>query len=66
MLCPAFPRNAISWEEKFILDVWYVNHISFVVDMKILIKTVIKVFQREGVSASENDTMERFMGTPKS
>ncbi|GAB4508860.1 sugar transferase [Flagellimonas sp.] len=59
-------RNAISWEEKFILDVWYVNHISFVVDMKILIKTVIKVFQREGVSASENDTMERFMGTPKS
>ena len=58
-------RNAISWEEKFVLDVWYVNHISFYTDLKILIKTVQKVFKREGVSASESDTMERFMGTPK-
>lgn len=58
-------RNAISWEEKFALDVWYVNNISFSTDLKILIKTVQKVFIREGISASENDTMERFMGTPK-
>ncbi|WP_136465443.1 sugar transferase [Flagellimonas onchidii] len=58
-------RNAISWEEKFVLDVWYVNNISFITDMKILIKTVMKVLQREGVSASEQDTMEAFKGTPE-
>ena len=55
-------RNAISWEEKFALDVWYVNNISFVTDMKILILTVKKVFQQEGISASEKETMQRFMG----
>jgi len=48
-------RNAISWPEKFALDVWYVNNISFVTDMKILILTVKKVFQQ---------TMQRFMGNP--
>lgn len=58
-------RNAISWEQKFVLDVWYVNHISFATDFKILIKTIQKVFKKEGISASENDTMERFMGTPQ-
>ncbi|WP_167964335.1 sugar transferase [Saonia flava] len=56
-------RNAISWEEKFSLDVWYVSNISFVTDLKILIKTVQKVLQRDGISASEDQTMERFMGT---
>jgi lipopolysaccharide/colanic/teichoic acid biosynthesis glycosyltransferase len=57
-------RNAISWEEKFELDVWYVDHVSFVTDFKILWKTVEKVFKREGVSASEADTMPMFTGTP--
>lgn len=57
-------RNAISWEEKFAYDVWYVDHISFTTDMKILFKTVEKVFKREGISASEQDTMTMFMGTP--
>ncbi|WP_067035381.1 sugar transferase [Allomuricauda sp. CP2A] len=56
-------RNAISWEEKFKLDVWYVNNISFPTDVKILVKTVQKVVQRDGISASEEQTMERFMGT---
>lgn len=58
-------RNAISWEEKFILDVWYVDNISLKTDLGILFKTVQKVLKREGVSASEQDTMEAFTGTPK-
>ena len=58
-------RNTISWEEKFVLDVWYVDHISFKTDMTILLKTVEKVFKREGISSSEQDTMTAFTGTPK-
>ena len=58
-------RNAISWEEKFIFDVWYVDNISFMTDMRILFKTVKKVFIREGISESEQDTMGAFTGTPK-
>ncbi len=57
-------RNAISWENKFKYDVWYVDHISFGLDLKILFKTVKKVFMSEGVSASEEVTMEEFKGTP--
>jgi len=59
-------RNAISWEEKFKLDVWYVNNLSFRLDFKILMLTIKKVFQREGISSSENDTMPQFMGSPQS
>lgn len=58
-------RNAISWEQKFEYDVWYVNHVSFKVDVNIIFKTISKVFKREGISASENVTMERFTGTPE-
>lgn len=58
-------RNAISWEKKFELDVWYVDHISFLLDLKILFFTVKKVFVREGISASNHATMEYFKGTPK-
>jgi len=58
-------RNTISWEEKFKYDVWYVNHISFLLDLQILFKTVIKVFKSEGISASEEVTMEEFKGTSK-
>lgn len=56
-------RNAISWEEKFKLDVEYVEHITFVGDVKILFGTVFKVFKREGISSETSATMEEFMGT---
>ena len=55
-------RNAISWTEKFKLDVWYVDHLSFVLDMKILFLTVKKVFVREGISSKTSVTMEMFNG----
>lgn len=58
-------RNAISWEQKFEYDVWYVDHISFKTDVTIILMTISKVFKREGISASENVTMEMFKGTPK-
>ena len=58
-------RNAISWEDKFRYDVWYVDHYSFVLDMKILWMTVLKVLQSEGVSQHGHVTMEKFQGTPK-
>jgi lipopolysaccharide/colanic/teichoic acid biosynthesis glycosyltransferase len=53
-------RNAISWPEKFQLDVWYVDHLSFVLDMRILWKTVVKVFRSEGINAGTAVTMEKF------
>ena len=55
-------RNAISWEEKFELDVWYVDHQSFWLDQKILFLTVKRVFQRSGISAYGEMTMPRFTG----
>lgn len=59
-------RNAISWEEKFKLDVWYVDHQCFVMDIKILWMTVIKVLKREGVNAGGHVTMPEFTGSSKS
>src|SRR5690606_21349074 len=56
-------RNAISWEQKFDYDVWYVDNCSFLLDIKILFLTVKKVFVREGISSSENVTMPKFKGT---
>jgi len=58
-------RNAISWEEKFKLDVWYVDNQSFWFDIKILLMTVKKVFLREGISAEGHATIEPFKGTPR-
>ena len=55
-------RNAISWKEKFELDVWYVDHLSFQFDVKILILTFIMVFKTENVDNSETTTMDRFTG----
>ena len=55
-------RNAISWEKKFELDVWYVDHQSFVLDLKILLLTMKKVFIREGISQEGQATMEEFRG----
>ena len=57
-------RNALSWDEKFQLDTWYVDHCSFWLDLKILWMTVIKVFQRDGISAEGHATMPKFTGTP--
>lgn len=58
-------RNAISWEEKFELDVWYVDHVSFLLDIKILLKTVYNVIKREGISSDTSATMEAFKGNLK-
>ena len=55
-------RNAISWKEKFKLDVWYVDHCSFSVDLKIIWLTIKKVIVREGISSSTSETMEPFTG----
>lgn len=58
-------RNAISWERKFELDVWYVDNRSFLLDMKILFLTVKKVLIKEGISAQGMETMPRFEGQSK-
>ena len=55
-------RNAISWEEKFALDVWYVDHRSFLLDLRIITLTVIKVIKRADISAEGEATMPRFTG----
>lgn len=55
-------RNAISWNEKFTLDVWYVDNQSFWLDLKILLLTIKKVFVREGISAEGEATMPKFTG----
>ena len=55
-------RNAISWEEKFEKDVWYVEHISLWTDIKILLKTIVVVLTREGISSETAVTMEEFKG----
>ena len=57
-------RNAITWEQKFALDVWYVNHQSLWLDVRILALTVWKVLKREGISQQGQATMEEFRGTP--
>lgn len=56
-------RNSLSWEDKFKLDTWYVEHQTFLLDMKILLKTVIKVIIKDGINQSEEVTMTRFTGT---
>jgi len=56
-------RNAIGWDEKFKLDIWYVENQSFLLDMKILLLTVKKVFIREGISADGHVTIEPFKGS---
>lgn len=56
-------RNAISWEKKFEYDIWYTQNISFILDVKILLMTVKKVFVKEGISSGTCETMEEFKGT---
>jgi lipopolysaccharide/colanic/teichoic acid biosynthesis glycosyltransferase len=55
-------RNAIDWDTKFALDVWYVDHCSFYIDLKILILTLLKVLKREGINAANSATIEPFHG----
>ena len=55
-------RNAISWAKKFELDVWYVDHCSFLLDLKIILLTIKKVLVREGISSETSATMEPFTG----
>lgn len=64
-LAQANGRNAISWEDKFNLDIKYVEHVSFIGDWKIIFLTLKKVFVREGVSSDTAVTMEAFKGTEK-
>lgn len=60
----AHGRNAVSWEDKFEMDVWYTKNVTFVNDVKIILDTIKTVFTHEGISSSESATMEEFMGTP--
>jgi len=55
-------RNLISWEEKFKYDIWYVENLSFWLDVKIVLKTIKKVFKSEGINTGENMIMNRFKG----
>ena len=55
-------RNTLSWEEKFRLDVWYVDHQSFWLDLRIVLITILKVLRREGISAAGEATMAPFTG----
>lgn len=56
-------RNAITWEEKFALDIWYVEHQSLSLDLRILLLTLGRVLKRQGISAESEPTMPRFVGT---
>lgn len=60
----AHGRNAVTWEDKFAMDVWYTNHISFFGDVKIIWDTVMAVLKRDGISSGTSVTMEEFKGTP--
>ena len=56
-------RNRLSWDEKFRLDVWYVDHRSLALDLRILVLTLVAVFRRSGISAAGEATMGEFNGT---
>ena len=58
-------RNSLSWEEKFVLDVWYVDHRTFWLDMKIVVKTFFRVFARTGIDARGGGAVEEFWGNTK-
>jgi len=55
-------RNSLTWEEKFALDVWYVDHRTFWLDLKIVVRTFFKVFARSGINSGTSATMEEFQG----
>lgn len=55
-------RNAVTWEEKFEMDVWYTRHVSFALDVRILLRTVGTVLKHDGIHSGTSETMEEFMG----
>lgn len=55
-------RNAITWEEKFNYDVWYVDNVSFFLDLKIFLMTILKILKKEGINYSQKSTMPKFRG----
>ena len=59
----AHGRNAVTWEEKFKMDVWYTRNSTFITDVKVIIDTVKVVLKRDGISSDTSATMEEFMGT---
>jgi lipopolysaccharide/colanic/teichoic acid biosynthesis glycosyltransferase len=59
-------RNSLTWEDRFALDVWYVENQSFWLDLKILFLTLLKVLRREGINAPDHATMPRFTGSDRS
>lgn len=61
----AHGRNAVSWEDKFAMDIWYTKNITFIGDIKIIKDTMMTVLKREGISSETSATMEEFMGTPQ-
>ncbi len=56
-------RNALTWEEKFDLDVWYVDHLSLLIDLRIMFATFVTTLRREGISHADQATMPEFMGS---
>lgn len=60
----AHGRNAISWEDRFAMDVWYTKNVTFSVDIRIILDTFNTVIKKEGISSENSATMEEFMGTP--
>lgn len=60
----AHGRNALSWEDKFAMDVWYTRHISFICDLRILWDTILSVIKRDGIGSEGSVTTEEFKGTP--
>lgn len=61
----AHGRNALSWEDKFAMDVWYTQNITFIGDCKIIWDTIMTVLKRDGISSETSETMEEFQGTPE-
>ena len=61
----AHGRNALSWEDRFEMDLWYVKNISFITDIKIIIDTVKAVLNKDGINSENSVTMEEYMGTKK-
>lgn len=55
-------RNAISWEQKFKYDVWYIDNVTFITDLKIIFKTIAKIIKSEGIKSNNSSTMEEFEG----
>jgi lipopolysaccharide/colanic/teichoic acid biosynthesis glycosyltransferase len=61
----AHGRNSVSWEDKFVMDVWYTKNVTFINDVKIILDTIKTVLTHEGISSETSVTMEEFMGTPE-